>query len=54
MGYSAPKKQLDLKEFLSKPATRRPGGNGFGYRKFTTVKVPPVKVAAEKPEENEG
>ena len=37
MGYSQPKKQLDLKEFLSTPAKRRPGGKKFGYRTLTTA-----------------
>lgn len=30
MGYSVPKKQLDLKEFLSTPAKKRPFGRKFG------------------------
>lgn len=34
MGYSSPKKQLDLKEFLSIPAKKRSGGKGFGPRKY--------------------
>lgn len=33
MGYSTPKKQLDLKEFLSQPATKRPFRNGMAYRR---------------------
>lgn len=33
MGYSQPKKQLDLKEFLSKPAKKRPYN-----RKFVAMK----------------
>ncbi|GGG67158.1 hypothetical protein GCM10011415_12590 [Salipiger pallidus] len=44
MGYSPPKKQLDLKDFLSKPAKKRSGAKGFGYRKFPTN---PVKPATE-------
>ncbi len=31
MGYSTPKKKLDLKEFLSQPAKQRPK-RGFGNR----------------------
>ena len=31
MGYSTPKKQLDLKEFLSQPAKQRPKRT-FGFR----------------------
>ena len=34
MGYSAPKKQLDLKEFLSTPAKRLPY-----KKKFSQVQV---------------
>ena len=30
MGYSTPKKQLDLKEFLSQPAQKRPFKRTFG------------------------
>lgn len=30
MGYSVPKKQLDLKEFLSTPAKKRPLVRKFG------------------------
>ncbi|WP_164933019.1 hypothetical protein [Tropicibacter alexandrii] len=30
MGYSVPKKQLDLKEFLSTPAKKRPMVRRFG------------------------
>ncbi|GHF66359.1 hypothetical protein [Seohaeicola zhoushanensis] len=54
MGYSVPKKQLDLREFLSKPATKRPGSNGFGFRKFPTVKAKPVEDTREEQEDNEG
>ena len=32
MGYSQPKKQLDLKEFLSQPAKRLPRKNRFSFR----------------------
>ena len=31
MGYSTPKKQLDLKEFLSTPG-KKPFNRGFSYR----------------------
>lgn len=31
MGYSTPKKQLDLKEFLSTPG-KKPHNRGFSYR----------------------
>ena len=37
MGYSQPKKQLDLKEFLSTPAKKRPGAKTFGYRRLPTA-----------------
>lgn len=45
MGYSTPKKQLDLKEFLSQPAKRLPPRNRFNFRGKTTKTVEP---AAEK------
>lgn len=43
MGYSSPKKQLDLKEFLSAPAKKRPGGKGVGFRKYPAVKAEPAE-----------
>lgn len=39
MGYSTPKKQLDLKEFLSEPAKRLP------FRKFG-IRRAPIKPGA--------
>ncbi|MGR3381190.1 hypothetical protein [Roseovarius indicus] len=39
MGYSAPKKQLDLKEFLSEPAKKRP------FKRFG-MRSAPVKPGA--------
>jgi len=39
MGYSTPKKQLDLKEFLSEPAKKLP------FRKFG-MRSAPVKPGA--------
>lgn len=45
MGYSSPKKQLDLKEFLSTPAKKRPGGKGFGFRKYPAAKAQTEKDA---------
>lgn len=39
MGYSTPKKQLDLKEFLSQPAKKRPGAAKFGNRKYPLAKI---------------
>lgn len=54
MGYSPPKKQLDLKDFLSKPAKKRPGAKGFGFRKFPAAKVQPAADAPKKPDDQEG
>jgi hypothetical protein len=45
MGYSPPKKQLDLKEFLSQPAKRLPRKNRFSFRNPTTK---PPEPTAEK------
>jgi len=33
MGYSTPKKQLDLKEFLAQPASKPNFRNGMSFRK---------------------
>lgn len=44
MGYSQPKKQLDLKEFLSTPAKKRSYGRKFGAMK-------PQAATANKPDE---
>lgn len=33
MGYSTPKKQLDLKEFLSQPATKKSSRSGMTFRR---------------------
>lgn len=56
MGYSTPKKQLDLKEFLAQPASkpsfrsgmsfRKPGGPGAGSTVPKTAT--PTKSAAPK------
>ncbi|EPX80513.1 hypothetical protein [Salipiger mucosus] len=53
MGYSSPKKQLDLKEFLSTPAKKRPGGKGFSYRKYDAPKAQPAEAASEKPDDKD-
>ncbi|SFQ75606.1 hypothetical protein [Donghicola eburneus] len=37
MGYSQPKKQLDLKDFLSTPAKKRPTRGKFGDLKRQAV-----------------
>ena len=39
MGYSTPKKQLDLREFLSQPAKKLPGAAKFGNRKYPLAKI---------------
>ncbi|MBE9640475.1 hypothetical protein [Salipiger mangrovisoli] len=51
MGYSPSKKQLDLKDFLSKPAKKRPGAKTFGYQKFRTPPTPVAEPAAQPAEE---
>ncbi|WP_335949950.1 hypothetical protein [Salipiger bermudensis] len=52
MGYSQPKKQLDLREFLSTPAKKKPFGRKFGSAK---PQAQPTKVAPQaKPDETEG
>lgn len=48
MGYSTPKKQLDLKEFLSTPAKHKPQ-----VRRFGSMKPREAPKAPEKPEEPE-
>jgi hypothetical protein len=45
MGYSSPKKQLDLKDFLSQPAA--PGK--YRNRWTRTAATPPKSPAPEKP-----
>ena len=45
MGYSAPKKQLDLKEFLSQPAKNFPVKR-FGVRKAPAITTKPAASAA--------
>lgn len=39
MGYSTPKKQLDLKEFLSTPG-KKPFNRGFTYRGRQSTSTP--------------
>ncbi|MCA0941976.1 hypothetical protein LCM08_17975 [Salipiger pacificus] len=51
MGYSPSKKQLDLKEFLSQPAKKRPGAKTFGYQRTRTAPTPVLKPAAQPTEE---
>lgn len=49
MGYSPQKKQLDLKEFLSTPAKKRPYKSKFDMmRKQTETAAPTAKL---KPDE---
>ena len=52
MGYSTPKKQLDLKEFLAQPATKPAYRNGMSFRRAgtqargsTVPAAPPPKTA---------
>jgi len=51
MGYSPPKKQLDLKEFLSQPAKRLPTKNRFTFRNQATKRP---QSAAEKSTGDDG
>ncbi|WP_198135739.1 hypothetical protein [Sagittula stellata] len=48
MGYSQPKKQLDLKEFLSTPAKKRPYGRKFGAMKPQAATAKPDETPAAK------
>ncbi|WP_288997443.1 hypothetical protein [uncultured Gemmobacter sp.] len=50
MGYSSPKKQLDLKEFLSTPATKRPSAKGFGFRKYRFPKDAMPETTPDTPD----
>lgn len=45
MGYSSPKKQLDLKDFLSQPAA--PGK--YRSRWTRSAPTPPAKTVTEEP-----
>ena len=49
MGYSTPKKQLDLKEFLSQPA-KKPFKRKFGNR---TMPVPADRLGSTGDESSE-
>ncbi|MBT9383484.1 hypothetical protein KM176_06410 [Pseudooceanicola sp. CBS1P-1] len=51
MGYSQPKKQLDLKEFLSTPAKKRPYNRKFGAPKPQTVAPKPTETPATEPDD---
>jgi len=57
MGYSTPKKQLDLKEFLSQPAKKATYKRTFGNRPKPKP-ADPVEDAgsakAQEPEESRG
>lgn len=48
MGYSHPKKQLDLKEFLSTPAKKPPYKRGVSFRTYPAVNEEPPKVTDSK------
>ena len=51
MGYSTPKKQLDLKEFLSEPAKRLPPRNRFSFRAKPAQTAEPAVV--KSPEQSD-
>ncbi|WP_171054069.1 hypothetical protein [Arenibacterium halophilum] len=51
MGYSQPKKQLDLKEFLSKPAVKLPYNRKFGLMKPQAAPAKPTATPAIKPDD---
>lgn len=48
MGYSTPKKQLDLKDFLAQPVTKRPFRNSMVFRRPSTPVVG-ITTNAETP-----
>lgn len=50
MGYSPPKKQLDLKEFLSTPAKKRSYNRKFGAMKPQAAAAHPSDAPLVKPE----
>lgn len=51
MGYSTPKKPLDLKEFLSQPAKKR-AGRGFATRRAPTFPAPRTPSAPHSEDES--
>jgi hypothetical protein len=51
MGYSVPKKQLDLKEFLSTPAKKRPLIRKFGSFQSQVPAPAAPDAPAAKPDE---
>ncbi|SDF65836.1 hypothetical protein SAMN04488105_14311 [Salipiger thiooxidans] len=51
MGYSQPKKQLDLKEFLSTPAKKRPYNRKFGTMKPQAATSKPTATSAIEPDD---
>lgn len=51
MGYSQPKKQLDLRVFLSTPAKKLPYNRKFGALKPQAATLKPNQAAATKPED---
>ncbi len=56
MGYSTPKKQLDLKEFLAQPSSKPKFRNGMSFRKpgaratGSTAPVAQQPATSEKPQ----
>ena len=48
MGYSTPKKQLDLKEFLAQPASKSRIRNGMSFRKAGTPATGSVATASPR------
>lgn len=48
MGYSTPKKPLDLKEFLSQPGKKNMR-RSFGYRSTSPAPAPEPEETAEAP-----
>mgnify|MGYP003124781866 CR=1 FL=1 len=53
MGYSQPKKQLDLKDFLSTPAKKRPYSRKFGAMKPQAATPKPTATPAIDPKDAE-
>ncbi|WP_206740721.1 hypothetical protein [Rhodobacter capsulatus] len=54
MGYSTPKKQLDLKEFLAQPAKKPAYRNGLSFRKLGTQARGSTVPAATAPKAADG
>ena len=50
MGYSTPKKQLDLREFLAQPVSKPTFRNGMSFRKPRAQATGSIVPAASDPQ----